>query len=521
MTSRSLAFALALSVAACGPGEPPPELPALPRAPSPRYDEVSQLGTHNAYWVDRGVAGDLFASGVSERLLDQLAFERVRSLELDLHRDEARAGEFRVYHTRAGNSLCDSLRDCLGELRAFAWAAPRHDPITLIVELKELFGGNFDARHTPDDLDRVLREELGAALYQPADLLARCPGDATLAACVKRAGWPALAELRGRVLVALLGNWDDLGGQGTVDWARYSAGPIAERAAFPMACSWKLRRDDLNSGTAEKVTQQELDAALAQSVFLQVEELDDPRTGPFLAAGGVVRANGAEGVEAQERLLALGVQVLQTDTPWARARDGGAQRASIPRAVEVAPEPGRRLFLDAEAGESVFAYREGEGPFELAALVAAGRSPAPGCLRVAVDVAGRDSLTICRGKTAREQVVIEVVRCVLGICVRSREVATPDVLGDVVALAGDADGCVTPLTARTASRGAPRPEFMVVAPAWCEPEPARLRGLYRPAQADGRVGFFGVAGAGEWTVYVEDDRGGRVEPARLFDASVE
>jgi hypothetical protein len=525
MPPRSFVLALGLGAAACGEAPPPVQepapapLPALPRAASPRYDEVSQLGTHNAYWVDRGVEGDLFASGVGERLLDQLAFERVRSLELDLHRDEARAGEFRVYHTRPGNGLCDSLRDCLGEVRAFAWAAPRHEPITLILELKELFAGNFDERHTIADLDRLLREELGAALFEPAELLARCPGDATLSGCVARAGWPGLVELRGRVIVALLGNWDELGAQATVDWARYAGGAIAERAAFPMASSWKLRAAELAPRLAELATQADLDAALAQSVFLQVEELADPRLGPFLAAGGVVRANGAEGVPAQEQRLELGVQILQTDTPWLRARDRGVERAMIPRAVEAPVEPGRRVLLEGRAGEAVFAYREGDGAFEMAALISAGRSGARGCLRAAVAIDG-ESLSVCRGKLERERVFVEVERCAGGECVKERTLANdpgPGGVGDVVGLVGDPAGCIIARSARTASRTR-EPEWVVLGEPWCPSAPARLRGL---AAGEGRVGFFGLAGAGAFTVQVSDDSGGRVESARLVDASGE
>ena len=469
------------------------------------------LATHNAYWVDRQVRGDLFGSGVSERLLDQLAFEGVRSLELDIHGDDARPGELRVYHTVPGNSLCDSLRDCLGEVRAFAWSAPQHDPITLILELKAVLSANFTAEHGVEDLDRVLREELGPALFTPADLLARCPGDATLSACVARAGWPALAELRGRVLVALLGNWDELGAQATADWVRYATSPIDARAAFPMASAWKLSAAELTPRLAELAPQVDLDRAREQSVFLQIEAIDDPHAAPFLAAGGVVRADGAEGVAAQEQRLALAVQLLQTDTPWLRA--GG---------VGPGPEePGRRLFLRAEPGESVFAYREGAGAFALQAIVAAGRSPAVGCLRAAADA--RDAITICREKPVAdggpaESVVITVESCVDGACsatqIRSHEPA-PGGVGDLVALVGDAAGCVRARSGRVASPGAREPVLIDVGPARCGGPPLRLRGALRPSSPTAStVGFFGLEGADDLVVQVTDAAGSRLAPER-------
>src|SRR5262245_54389034 len=40
------------------------------------------VGTHNSYWVDRGVSADVFASGVQESLLDQLVPDKGRALEL-------------------------------------------------------------------------------------------------------------------------------------------------------------------------------------------------------------------------------------------------------------------------------------------------------------------------------------------------------------------------------------------------------------------------------------------------------
>src|SRR5262245_44511301 len=85
-------------LAACAPLAPIELEPPAPReaGASPRYDAVWQVATHNSYWVDRGASGDAFASGVGERLLDQLLAEHVRGLEIDIHRSEA-PHAFRVY----------------------------------------------------------------------------------------------------------------------------------------------------------------------------------------------------------------------------------------------------------------------------------------------------------------------------------------------------------------------------------------------------------------------------------------
>src|SRR5689334_10499275 len=76
---------------------------------SPPFDAAWRISTHNSYWVDLGVAGDLFASGVQERLADQLLVDHARGVEIDIHRDPSKAGAFDVYHTAPGNSLCGTL----------------------------------------------------------------------------------------------------------------------------------------------------------------------------------------------------------------------------------------------------------------------------------------------------------------------------------------------------------------------------------------------------------------------------
>ena len=47
-------------------------------------------------------------------------------------------------------------------------------------------------------------------------------GIKTLAECAATVGWPTLAELRGRFIVAPLGNWNMLGGLNSVDWVTYA-----------------------------------------------------------------------------------------------------------------------------------------------------------------------------------------------------------------------------------------------------------------------------------------------------------
>src|SRR5205823_3539400 len=115
-----------------------------------------------------------FASGTQERFVDQIAVDAVRSVEIDVHRDDARPHRFRVYHTNPGNSLCDSLDDCLGDLSAIDAALPSREVLTVVVELKEITASNFDRDHTIEDLDATFVRSLGARLVRPRDVLERC-----------------------------------------------------------------------------------------------------------------------------------------------------------------------------------------------------------------------------------------------------------------------------------------------------------------------------------------------------------
>ena len=376
------------------------------------YDQVWQIATHNSYWVDRATPNDLLASGTGERLLDQLLHDGVRTLEIDIHPDPSRAGGFVVHHTVPGNSVCAKLEDCLAPLRLLHHVLPHHEVVTVVLELKGIIEPTFDSAHTIDDLDRVLGTELAAEIYRPADLLDRCPAAAatTLAACAAAAGWPSVAELRGRVIVTLLGNWDDIGNaQATRDWVDYAtAADMRQRAAFPMASSWKLTEAALSPRLQALVTQADLDAAFEQSAFLQIEDLTDPRIDPFLARRGVIRVDGAFAPDDQSARLARGMQLLQTDFPWITV-DGagpGTPLRALPAVAErgTPDQPGShaRLAEPADGGaDLVFAYVEEDArAVTWEAAVASGVAPAPeGCLRAASGLeVGADSISVCRAK---------------------------------------------------------------------------------------------------------------------------
>ncbi len=312
----------------------------------PTLSQTSRIATHNSYWVNRGVAADLFASGVGEQILDQLLLDHVRGLELDIHPDPATPHHFLIYHTAPGNDVCTDLASCLAPVLALHDLVVSHAAIVVILELKGLITPTFDAAHTPEDLDAELQANLGTLLYGPADLLQRCDIGATLVQCVRDNGWPYEGELAGRVLVAVLGNWSDLpGAVAPADWATYATGkPMASRFAFPMGSSWQRDYKTLSDDNHALVTSATWDAAWAQAAMLQVETFDDPLLKPALVANQIVRADGVFTAADRTQATALGIQLWQTDWPW----DAGRTTNGL-GALPGMPTPSTELDVDGAA----------------------------------------------------------------------------------------------------------------------------------------------------------------------------
>ncbi len=479
MSLRTLALASALA-AACDGAQPvsapdatlPADVshadaaPADVRAPDvseppgpPRFHRVARVATHNSYWLDRMHSLELFASGTQHRLLDQLLYEGARAVEIDVHRDRTSAHAFRVYHTSSEtNSLCSPLSECVETLRAFHAAVPDHEAVTVVVELKELTEANFDDAHTPADLDAVFASRLGEMtpsgfrswLYTPRDLLARCAPGATLVDCAAREGWPTVAEMRGRFVLAVIGNLrvdyttevcqrlhpgdpcapspgDDVQGHGPAGWVEYATwgAGVAERAGFPMRSNWVR----FNAGAdTEAVDPARLRAAEAASVFLQVEDLTDPSVPDFIERGGLVRGADSFSLDDQRRRVAAGYQLLQTDHPWLALDDRGPDRPLRPLRPrpddDALREPGKRILVRGPLDPARAAFASTRvtpgGCTEWRALVSVTRAPtdaryapAPerpsrprgvGCLRASLDPArdDLDSASLCRSTEGDE-----------------------------------------------------------------------------------------------------------------------
>ncbi|MFE5867255.1 phosphatidylinositol-specific phospholipase C domain-containing protein [Streptomyces roseifaciens] len=212
-------------------------------ADGPAYSATTSVGVHNAYESAKyPYFADALDSGAS-------------LLELDVWTNGFGGRSFRVSHAnplRNANN-CEGatspaklrtgtrnqpLAGCLADIRAWHDAHPGHRPVLLKVEMKD--GFNADSGRGPAELDALLTEKLGDALYRPADLAG---GRATLDEAVRAGGWPARSAMAGKFLVELIpgtveeGNpvdrlWTDR------EYAQHlrdlaAAGRLRQAAAFP------------------------------------------------------------------------------------------------------------------------------------------------------------------------------------------------------------------------------------------------------------------------------------------------
>lgn len=170
--------------------------------------DVQALGTHNSYHVAPDVVLDP-SHDYTQPPLDQQADLGVRAFELDVHLDDD--GVFEVFHLPAidPESTCATLGDCLGVLAGWSAAHPCHTPFTVWIEPKDDLDAAVDglqplAGHLTELDDAIAAAWPPARTLTPDDLRGR---HATLPEAVAD-GWPALAELRGHALFALLDSGD-------------------------------------------------------------------------------------------------------------------------------------------------------------------------------------------------------------------------------------------------------------------------------------------------------------------------
>jgi hypothetical protein len=398
----------------------------------PRYNQVYRMATHNSYWVRRSLAHELFASGAQQRLTDQLLFNQARALEIDIHKSRGHAGKWKVYHTaKLKNVLFEDFEGFLKQLQQFQYALPQHEVLTVVIELKEVLAHNFDKKHTPAQFDSLLEQYMGPWLFRPRNLMERCPCTGNLTECVQSRAdiWPTTEELRGKVIFLVLGNfhvWPI--GHGGEGWATYAVSD--NPSAFPMSTDFS--RFNVKGG--ERLPSEKLQKALNASVFRQVEELDDTanmqQARRFIAQGGIVRGRDSYTLAEQQKRVAAGFHMLQTDYPWVYLNDKGYRQplhvfdTATYNNPQVLQEPGNCILLN--NGDSVYKtfYTNPDTTYWETLPSSTIVSPKPeyfnaaqadgmGCIYAFAD--SLNKISLCRSVNSKRQVVVTVLATVKGI----------------------------------------------------------------------------------------------------------
>lgn len=217
-------------------------------------------------------------------------------------------------------SSCPTLRQCLGQVRAWSEAHPRHVPLFIVIEAK-----NQDLHILPDatptvpfspalfdDLDRELVETMGRErIITPDDVRGK---RATLNEAIRAGGWPTLGAARGKVLFLMITANGPDGAAGYLQghpslrgrMAFLRAQPGEEHAAFLMYDNALVRgseirqyvqegylirtRSDIETYEAKVNDRTRADAAFASGA--QVVSTDFEKEGNAFGTGYVVHLPG-------------------------------------------------------------------------------------------------------------------------------------------------------------------------------------------------------------------------------------
>lgn len=178
----------------------PPTAPEYPLDDTLRLNHIQARGTHNSTHVEPEGNGVPDWDYTHVPLDQQLEFQGVRQVELDIHVNPE--GGFRVFHVPVidEETTCGELLECLQLIRDWSDAHSGHHLLAILIEPKD----EFDVLKI-DDYDA-----LHAALYAvwPAERVLR-PDDvrgahSTLREALETDGWPTLGQTRNRVMFVML-----------------------------------------------------------------------------------------------------------------------------------------------------------------------------------------------------------------------------------------------------------------------------------------------------------------------------
>lgn len=163
----------------------------MPDVYSLPYNQVSMKGSHNSYQRD-------------EPFIEQILFDSKKpynsgcqAVELDIAQsDREGENEWSVGHAVVYVKAYRQLSLFLGELKKYHTDTPRHDVVTLYLDIK---GAQDDFIQK---LDAYILRFLDSPMYTPGELMGK---ESNLSMGAKKNGWPTLTQLKGKFIVVLTG----------------------------------------------------------------------------------------------------------------------------------------------------------------------------------------------------------------------------------------------------------------------------------------------------------------------------
>jgi len=209
-------------------------------------EHMQVKGTHNSYHLKPLIPFDASHDYSHVPLDEQLDAQGVRAFELDVHKG---FGGFEVYHITVIDavSTCDTFGGCLGVIKGWSDAHPKHLPITIWIEIKDQTGGSAIGPADLDALDDVVRGVFPEdKLLTPDDIQGAYP---SVRDALTSDGWPTIDSVRGQVLFVLLNVEDTHASNYTASYTTLAGRAMFARAtpkqfALPWAAIAKLGAGD-------------------------------------------------------------------------------------------------------------------------------------------------------------------------------------------------------------------------------------------------------------------------------------
>jgi hypothetical protein len=322
-----------------------------------RLNQIQVIGSHNSYHAGLTPGVAKLLRQVNPKAFDGLDYSHadlatqfdhgIRQVELDIFGD-AQGGRFahpygatlnaggaaafdpqgvflkpgfKVLHVQDIDyvSNCQPFTACLGAIRAWSKAHPRHVPIFVLVETKtDAPIPGVPGMAAPEPFTTAALDALDAeirSVFAPADMITpdQVRGRyATLPEAISHAGWPTLRKARGKVVFLL--------DQKNVTAAYVAGHPaLAGRVLFTNADPGRPDAAfvEQNDGTPEAIA-----ALVGQGYLVRTRSDADTKEG---RSGSTTQRDAA---------LRSGAQIVSTDYPWFEPARWTGYTANLPgRAV--------------------------------------------------------------------------------------------------------------------------------------------------------------------------------------------